>query len=81
MIKITVDMTVNHIQKYSRLLAPAFFSLCASYVARILLPMIAPEHYLLWLGIAQAAWIFAFALLTWVYAPILVKRRIDGLPG
>jgi len=35
----------------------------------------------LWLGIAQAAWIFAFAVLTWVYVPILVKRRVDGMPG
>jgi len=45
------------------------------------LPIVAPGHYLLWLGIAQAAWIFAFAVLTWVYVPILVKRRVDGMPG
>lgn len=81
MARISLGHTGRNIQKYSRLLAPAFISLCAAYVARVLLPIIAPEHYLLWLGIAQAAWIIAFALLTWVYAPILVKRRIDGLPG
>jgi uncharacterized protein involved in response to NO len=55
--------------------------LSAAYLARVLMPMIAPEYYLLWLGIAQAAWMAAFALLIWVYAPILVRRRIDGLPG
>jgi len=81
MARISLGHTGRNIQKYSRLLAPAFISLCTAYVARVLLPIIAPEHYLLWLGISQAAWIIAFALLTWVYAPILVKRRIDGLPG
>jgi uncharacterized protein involved in response to NO len=43
--------------------------------------MIAPEHYTLWLGIAQAAWLIAFALFVRVYAPILVKPRADGVPG
>ncbi|MGA8862608.1 MAG: NnrS family protein [Gallionella sp.] len=81
MARVSLGHTGRNIQQHSRLLAPAFFSLCTSYVARVLLPIIAPEHYLLWLGTAQAAWIIAFALLIWVYAPILVKRRIDGLPG
>jgi uncharacterized protein involved in response to NO len=36
---------------------------------------------LLWVGTAQAAWLIAFALFVWVYAPILVKPRVDGLPG
>jgi uncharacterized protein involved in response to NO len=68
-------------QQHSRLLAPAFASLVAAFVARVLLPMIAPLQYTLWIGIAQAAWLFAFALLVWVYAPILVKPRADGMPG
>ena len=81
MARVSLGHTGRDIQQHSRLLAPAFMSLIAAYVARVLLPLIAPEHYLLWLGTAQAAWIIAFALLIWVYAPILVKRRIDGLPG
>jgi uncharacterized protein involved in response to NO len=67
--------------QHSRLLAPAFASLVAAFVARVLLPMIAPLQYTLWIGIAQVAWLFAFALLVWVYAPILVKPRTDGMPG
>ena len=35
----------------------------------------------LWLAIAQALWVLAFFLFVWVYAPILVKSRVDGLPG
>ena len=81
MARIALGHTGRDIQQHSRLLAPAFISLFAAYVARVLLPMIAPAHYLLWLGIAQAAWLIAFALFVWVYAPILVKPRADGMPG
>lgn len=81
MARIGLGHTGRDIQKHSRLLAPAFTALFAAYVARVLLPMLAPAHYPLCLGIAQAAWLIAFALLVWVYAPILVKPRTDGMPG
>lgn len=67
--------------QHSRLLAPAFISLIASFVARVILPMIAPMQYTLWIGLSQAAWLIAFALFVWVYVPILVKPRADGMPG
>jgi uncharacterized protein involved in response to NO len=81
MARISLGHTGRNIQQHSRLLAPAFTSLCIAYVARVVLPAIAPEHYQLWLGIAQSAWMIAFALLAWVYAPVLVKPRADGMPG
>jgi len=81
MARISLGHTGRNIQKHSRLLAPAFISLFTAYAARVLLPMIAPAHYMMWLAVAQAAWLFAFALLVWVYAPILVKPRVDGMPG
>jgi len=81
MARIALGHTGRDIQRHSRLLAPIFMSLSAAFVARVLLPMIAPKHYLLWIGLAQAAWLVAFALLVWVYAPILVKPRADGMAG
>lgn len=81
MARISLGHTGRDIQQHSRLLAPIFISLVAAFVARVLLPMIAPVHYLLWIGLAQAAWLIAFALFVWVYAPILVKPRADGEPG
>ena len=81
MARIALGHTGRDIQQHSRLLAPVFMSLFAAFVARVLLPMIAPSQYLLWLGIAQAAWVITFALFVWVYAPILVKPRMDGKPG
>ena len=81
--RISLGHIGRDIQQHSRLLAPVSILLLytAAYVARVLLPMIAPTHYLLWLAMAQAAWLIAFALFVWVYAPILVKPRADGMPG
>jgi uncharacterized protein involved in response to NO len=81
MARIAPGHTGRDIQQHSRLLAPIFMLLITVYVARVLLPMIAPKHCLLWLGIAQAAWLMTFALFVWVYAPFLVKPRADGMPG
>jgi uncharacterized protein involved in response to NO len=81
MARIALGHTGRDIQQHSRLLAPIFMSLIVAFVARVLLPMISPAYYLLWLAMAQAAWLIAFALFVWVYAPILVKPRADGKPG
>lgn len=81
MARISLGHTGRNIQQHSPLLAPMFMSLIAAYIARVLLPIIDPAHYTLWVGIAQAAWLIAFALFVWVYAPILIKERADGLPG
>ena len=81
MARISLGHTGHNIQQHSRLLAPIFVSLCAAYVARVLLPIIVPGYILMWLGIAQAAWLIAFALFLWVYTPILIKPRADGMPG
>jgi uncharacterized protein involved in response to NO len=81
MARISLGHTGRNIQQHSRLLAPAFIALAAAFVARVILPMIAPMQYTWWIGISQAAWLIAFALLVWVYAPILVKKRADGMPG
>jgi uncharacterized protein involved in response to NO len=81
MARISLGHTGRDILQHSPLLAPIFMSLSAAYAARVLLPMIAPAYYTLWLGIAQAAWLIAFALFVRVYTSILVKPRSDGMPG
>ncbi|MCM8611449.1 NnrS family protein [Accumulibacter sp.] len=50
----------------------------AGCVIRIVLPQIAPGHYLLWIQFAAACWFACFTLLAWRYIPILVKPRADG---
>jgi len=48
---------------------------------RVAGPLVAPGHYLALLVAASAAWSAGFALYLVVYAPRLVRPRLDGLPG
>lgn len=81
MARVSLGHTGRNIQQHSPLLAPIFGMLIAALLARVVLPLIAPTLYLLWLGAAQAFWMLAFALFVWVYAPILAKARLNGSPG
>ena len=81
MARVALGHTGRNINQPPRLLAPIFLFLLASFVARVLLPLIEPAAYMSWTGIAQAAWLGAYTLFVWVYAPILCGPRPDGLTG
>ncbi len=80
MARISLGHTGRDIQEHSRMLAPIFASLIVVYVARVVLPILSPAHYLLWTGIAHLMWVIAFALFLWIYTPILIRPRADGKP-
>ncbi len=81
MARVSLAHTGRGIQRHSRLLFPMFVSMVATYATRVLLPLISPLHYLLWLAIAQTLWLFAFALFVLVYAPMLVKPDQSRMQG
>ncbi|WP_350656953.1 NnrS family protein [Psychrobacter sp. S1-30-MNA-CIBAN-0213] len=51
------------------------------FVSRVLLPLVDVSHYLLWIMIAQGAWIACFVLFCMSYLPMLARPRPDGLFG
>ena len=51
------------------------------FVSRVLLPLADMSHYLLWVMIAQGAWIACFVLFCISYLPMLARPRPDGLFG
>jgi uncharacterized protein involved in response to NO len=51
------------------------------FVSRVLLPLADMSHYLLWIMIAQGAWIACFVLFCISYLPMLARPRPDGLFG
>jgi uncharacterized protein involved in response to NO len=59
----------------------AFVLINAAALARVLPPLVAPGVYGTWLPISGALWMLAFAVFLWVYAPMLLRPRIDGRPG
>jgi len=50
-------------------------------VVRVLLPLFWPAHYVNLVFTSQLLWIVAFAPFLLIYAPILIKPRVDGRYG
>lgn len=67
--------------KVSRLEVAAYLLVASAAVARVLLPLLAPQHIVIWLVVAAAAWGLAFALYLFVFAPWLMATRLDGKDG
>ena len=65
----------------SRLEVAAYVLVAGAAVARVLLPLLAPQHLVIWLVAAAAAWGLAFALYLYVFAPWLLAPRLDGKDG
>ncbi|WP_461521955.1 NnrS family protein [Porticoccus sp.] len=58
-----------------------FLLLTGAALLRVFVPLLAPAHYGLWVGLSQLCWIMSFALFALVYLPMLVTPRVDGQPG
>jgi uncharacterized protein involved in response to NO len=58
-----------------------FSVLMIGAVTRVLLPLLDPAHYTLWIGLAQGLWLIAFLLFLYRFLPMLLQPRPDGQPG
>ncbi|MGB5260445.1 MAG: NnrS family protein [Gammaproteobacteria bacterium] len=81
MSRITLAHTGRDIDDPPALLSSAFAILLAGSVARIVLPLLDPAHYIVWIGLAQGLWVTAFVLFVYICLPMLWQPRIDGKPG
>ena len=48
---------------------------------RVFGPALLPEQYSIWINISGGIWVISFLVFTLIYAPILLKPRVDGHPG
>ncbi len=67
--------------KVPRLVAWAFVLLSLAALARTVMPIVWPAHYVGWVVASGVLWAVAFLVYLVTYAPILVKPRVDGRPG
>jgi len=58
-----------------------FVMLFVGAIIRVILPMISPENYQLWIALSQGLWIMAFMIFVYLYAVILLRPRVDGRWG
>lgn len=59
----------------------AYVALLLGVAVRVFGPALLPTGYPLTLFTAGLLWVLAFTLFTIVYAPILIRPRVDGKPG
>ena len=48
---------------------------------RVFCPMLAPSHYVAAVVVSGLCWAAAFGTYAFLYAPVLVRPRLDGRPG
>ncbi len=59
----------------------AFVLISIAAAVRVGLPLLLPAWYITSVVGAGVVWSAAFALFAWVYAPMLMRPRVDGQPG
>lgn len=81
MARVALGHTGRNVFDPPAILGWMFAFIILGLIARVGLPMVLPGSYSLWIGISQVLWIMAFGLFSWIYAPMLIKPRVDGRFG
>jgi uncharacterized protein involved in response to NO len=81
MSRVTLAHTGRDIANPPALLSLAFAILLAGSVTRVVLPLLDPANYVVWVGLSQGLWVIAFTLFLYIHLPMLWQPRIDGKPG
>jgi len=80
MSRVALGHTGRDVNAPSKIIGYALSILVLATIVRILLPLIDSSLYNIWIGLSQLFWIISFLIFTIIYAPILIKPRIDGNP-
>ncbi len=48
---------------------------------RVVMPMLLPAKYSVWVNISGGLWVLGFTLFVIVYTSVLIRPRVDGRPG
>lgn len=81
MARVTLGHTGRNVAEPPQLVSVIFGLLLVGTLVRVIVTWLFPPLYALWILMAQFIWIVAFTLFVWLYAPMLVKPRVDGRYG
>ncbi len=81
MARVALGHTGRNVFEPPKIVGWMFHLIGAAAVVRVLMPLVDFGHYTTWVALSQLLWMAAFGLFLVVYAPILVKPRIDGRYG
>ncbi len=81
MARVVLGHTGRNVFDPPKIVGPMLAILALGAIVRVFLPLFDVQHYLWWMGLSQVLWVAAFVVFLWVYAPMLIRPRIDGKPG
>ena len=76
MSRVSLGHTGRDIGHPPRLIGVAFGVLIAGTGCRVVLPLLSPGQYAVWIGLAQLCWIGSFSIFLGIYMPMLIKSEI-----
>ena len=77
MARVSLGHTGRDVKQVPKAVGWALAALTAGMLFRVVLPLAVPASYMLWIGIAQALWIVAFALFAAVFVPFWLRPSLD----
>ena len=81
MARVILGHTGRNVFEPPALVGKIFTILFAGTCVRILAVWALPQWHWWWIVIAQCLWMLAFGLFVWLYAPMLIKPRVDKRYG
>lgn len=81
MARVSLGHTGRNVMAHPKQVTWMAWLMVGALIARVVFPIALPAQYLMWVMASQALWVACFALFVWVYAPILLRPRLDGQPG
>lgn len=81
MSRVSLGHTGNNVFNPPKVLHLVFGLLFIGAITRVVLPLFLSQFYIALIGVSQVLWIAAFTILFIVYAPMLIKARVDGRFG
>jgi uncharacterized protein involved in response to NO len=81
MSRVALGHTGRSVFESPGVLAPMFALILLGALTRVVVPLFAESHYVLWIAASQVLWVLGFGIFSAVYIPRLIRPRIDGRRG
>ena len=81
MSRVSLGHTGRNLREPPQSLFWVFSTLFCGTLIRVIIPLLAPSHYPLWIVLSQILWLLAFGMFLLIFVPILISPRIDGRTG
>jgi len=80
MARVTLGHTGRNVHQAPPVITLLLLGIVLALIARVFLPLVDASHYRLWVTLSGGAWILTFCLFLVVFAPMLLRPRVDD-PG